>query len=145
MPLLGELSRSSQDSFELDSDLKESWDDWLNSYKNGISKICAFFLFEHRIDRIDQTYRAIKLLADGEQAEAINELMESKGAALGYRNLFNNIARSITKINKAREMIRRDPNMSSSEKKERLLALNKQRIELSRRAMKMAEDSGYFE
>ena len=94
---------------------------------------------------IDQTYRAIKLLADGEQAEAINELMESKGAALGYRNLFNNIARSITKINKAREMIRRDPNMSSSEKKERLLALNKQRIELSRRAMKMAEDSGYFE
>ena len=36
MQLLKELSRTSQDSFGLDSDSKESWDDWLNSFKSGV-------------------------------------------------------------------------------------------------------------
>ena len=36
MPLLKELSRTSRDSFGLDSDSKESWDDWLNSFKSGV-------------------------------------------------------------------------------------------------------------
>ena len=35
MPLFGELSRSSRDSFESESDSKESRDDWLNSPKSG--------------------------------------------------------------------------------------------------------------
>ena len=35
MPLLGELSRSSRDSFESESDSKESRDDRLNSTKSG--------------------------------------------------------------------------------------------------------------
>ena len=35
LPLFGELSRSSRDSFESDSDSKESRDDRLNSPKNG--------------------------------------------------------------------------------------------------------------
>ena len=42
IPLFGELSRSSRDSFESDSDSKESWDDRLNSPKSGIS---CFYLF----------------------------------------------------------------------------------------------------
>ena len=44
MPLLGELSRSSRDSFESDSDSKESWDDGLNPFKNGVSKFLRFFV-----------------------------------------------------------------------------------------------------
>ena len=45
MPLLGELSRSSRDSFESDSDSKESWDDRLNSPKSGISCFCLFLSY----------------------------------------------------------------------------------------------------
>ena len=40
MPLFGELSRSSQDSFESESDSKESRDDRLNSPKSGKTKKC---------------------------------------------------------------------------------------------------------
>ena len=36
MPLLKELSRTSRDSFRLDGDSKESSDDWLDSFKNGV-------------------------------------------------------------------------------------------------------------
>ena len=36
MPLLKELNRSSRDSFGLDSDSKESWDDLLKSFKSGV-------------------------------------------------------------------------------------------------------------
>ena len=42
MPLFGELSRSSQDSFESESDSKESWDDRLNSPKIGIFNFLRF-------------------------------------------------------------------------------------------------------
>ena len=37
MQLLIELSRSSQDYFESDSDLKESWGDWFNCFKSCVS------------------------------------------------------------------------------------------------------------
>ena len=43
MPRLGELSRSSRDSFESDSDSNESWDDPLNSLKSGKNKKCHLF------------------------------------------------------------------------------------------------------
>ena len=40
MQFLKELSRSSRDSLESESDSKESWDDWLNSPKSGIVHVC---------------------------------------------------------------------------------------------------------
>ena len=43
MPLLKKLSRSSQDSFESESDLNESWDDRLNSAKRGKNEKCHFW------------------------------------------------------------------------------------------------------
>ena len=49
MQLSKELSRTSWDSFESESDSKESWDDQLNSFKSGVSKILR--LVEYRIDR----------------------------------------------------------------------------------------------
>ena len=52
MPFLKELSRSSQDSFELESDSKESRDVWLNSPKSGIWIFSRFF--EYGIDRTDR-------------------------------------------------------------------------------------------
>ena len=42
MPLLGELSRTSLDSFESESDSNKSWDDRLNSPKSGKNKKCHF-------------------------------------------------------------------------------------------------------
>ena len=48
-PLLKELSRSSQDSFESESDSKESRDDRLNSFKSGIFHFCHFLA--NRADR----------------------------------------------------------------------------------------------
>ena len=52
MPLLGELSRSSRDSFEWDSDSKESRDDWLHSPKSGKNKKCHFWRNEAERPRI---------------------------------------------------------------------------------------------
>ena len=43
-PLFGELSRSSRDSFEPDSDSNESRDDGLNSLKSGIFHFSFFFV-----------------------------------------------------------------------------------------------------
>ena len=43
MPLLKELSRTSWDSFESESDSKESRDVRLNSFKNGIVHFCNFW------------------------------------------------------------------------------------------------------
>ena len=42
MPLLKELSRTSQDSFESESDSQESRDVRLNSPKNGIFHFCHY-------------------------------------------------------------------------------------------------------
>ena len=42
MPLLKELSRSSWDLLESESDSKESWDVRLNSFKSGIFHFCHF-------------------------------------------------------------------------------------------------------
>ena len=47
-PLLKELSRSSQDSFELESDSKESRDDRLNSLKCGYSEFLDFLVSDMR-------------------------------------------------------------------------------------------------
>ena len=41
-PLLKELSRSSRDSFESESNSKESQDDRLNSFKSGVFHFCHF-------------------------------------------------------------------------------------------------------
>mgnify|MGYP003312857108 CR=1 FL=1 len=43
MPLLKELSRTSRDSFESESDSKESRDVRLNSFKSGIFHFCHFW------------------------------------------------------------------------------------------------------
>ena len=51
MPLLKELGRTSQDSFESDSGSKESWDVWLDSFKSGILR---FF------DSIDSIFISIR-------------------------------------------------------------------------------------
>ena len=45
MPLLGELSRSSPDSFEPDSDSNKSRDNRLNSSKSGMFLKMAFSIF----------------------------------------------------------------------------------------------------
>ena len=54
MPLLRELSRTSQDSFESDSDSKESQDDRLSSFKSGV------LLFLHFFDSIDSIFISIR-------------------------------------------------------------------------------------
>ena len=51
MQFLGEFSQASKDSFESDSDSKESWDVWLNSFK---SCILRFF------DAIDLIFISIR-------------------------------------------------------------------------------------
>ena len=43
MPLFDELSRSSRDSFELNTDSYKSWDVWLNSSKSGMWFFFVFF------------------------------------------------------------------------------------------------------
>ena len=45
--LFGELSQSSRDSFELESDSKESWDDRLNTPKSGYSTFLDFLVSEN--------------------------------------------------------------------------------------------------
>ena len=42
MQLFGELSQTSRDSFESDSDSTESRDDWLNSPKSGKNENATF-------------------------------------------------------------------------------------------------------
>ena len=65
---MGELSRSSRDSFESDSDSKESWDDRLNSFKSGVSKFLRFLNIES-IEHIEhnpyRSYRSKATLYDG--------------------------------------------------------------------------------
>ena len=56
MPLFGELSRSSRDSFESDSDSKASRDVRLNSPKSGVSNFLGFF---GSIDSIIRSVRSI--------------------------------------------------------------------------------------
>ena len=45
-PLFGELSRSSRDSFELETDSQESRDDRLNSPENGYSIFLDFLVLD---------------------------------------------------------------------------------------------------
>ena len=61
MPLLGELSRSSWDSFESDSDSKESRDVQLKSFKSGIlifKRVFSLRFFDS-IDSIDWRFEKI--------------------------------------------------------------------------------------
>ena len=70
MPLFGELSRSSRDSFESDSDSKESRDVRLYSPKSGISIFSSIF---DSIDSIICSVRSIMCPGvDGDRPE--NEL-----------------------------------------------------------------------
>jgi len=57
MPLFGELSLTSWDSFESESDSKESWDVWLNSSKGGIFMFFAFSNIES-IEPIEPIYQS---------------------------------------------------------------------------------------
>ena len=70
MPLLKELSRTSQDSFESDSDSKESWDIRLNSSKSGI---CIFCLF----DSIFEKRENLKMPLFGELSRSSRDSFES--------------------------------------------------------------------
>ena len=76
MPLLGELNRSSRDSFESDSDSKESRDVRLNSPKSVILKISCFF--EYRIDRIDRTDRSIDRSIESIDGRSVHRGCEAK-------------------------------------------------------------------
>ncbi len=62
MPLLGELSRSSQDLFESDSDSNESRDVRLDSPKSGVLKFSRFFQghFCQTFDSIDSIFLSIQ-------------------------------------------------------------------------------------
>lgn len=94
---------------------------------------------------VDQTYTAIRDAAtDGNRAE-IDKLLGEKGKAVGFRTYFNGVSRQLTDVNKAMDVIRRDPNMSSSQKKEELLRLRKLKVELTRKVVKTAKQSGYFD
>ena len=55
--LFGESSRSSSDSFELESDSNECEGDWLNSLKSCVLDFSRFF--EYRMDQIEPTNRWI--------------------------------------------------------------------------------------
>ena len=57
MPILGKLRESSRDSFESDSDWKESWDDRRNSPKTGIFDFSRSF--EDRFNRFDIPFDSI--------------------------------------------------------------------------------------
>jgi hypothetical protein len=94
---------------------------------------------------VDQTYTAIRDAATAGNRAEIDALLGEKGKAVGFRTYFNGVSRQLTTINKAMDAIRRDPNMSSSQKKEELLRLRKLKAETTRKVVKAAKQSGYFD
>ena len=109
----------------------------------GASRFVSDF-YELKRDT-DQVYTAIRDAATAGNREEIDRLLGEKGKAVGFRTYFNGVARQLTQINKAMDTIRRDPNMSSSQKKEELLRLRKLKVETTRKVVKVAKQSGYFD
>ena len=77
MPLLGELSRSSQDSFESDSDSNESWDNGPDSPKVPFSNFCIFF---ESIDRIERTNQWIDRSIVSIEGHGVHSLVRTLSA-----------------------------------------------------------------
>jgi hypothetical protein len=109
----------------------------------GASRFVSEF-YELKRD-IDQTYSAIRDAANAGNREEIDALLGEKGKALGYRTYFNQISRQLTQVNKSMDMVRRNPDMSSEEKKAELLRLRKLKVEVTRKIVVAARESGYFD
>jgi len=71
--------------------------------------------------------------------------MEEKGAAIGFRTYFNRVARQLTDINKAIDVVRRDPNLDSATKQARLKELRQTKARLAGQMVTAAKSSGYFD
>ena len=109
----------------------------------GASRFVSDF-YELKRDT-DQVYTAIRDAATEGNREEIDKLLGEKGKAVGFRTYFNGISRQLTDVNKAMDVIRRDPNMSSAQKKAELLRLRKLKVDLTRKVVKTARQSGYFD
>ena len=75
MPLFGELSRTSRDSFESESDSKESWDIRLNSSKSGICIFCFFFTCD--VDSTFEKRENLEMPLFGELSRSSRDSFES--------------------------------------------------------------------
>ena len=74
-PLFGELSRTSRDSFESESDSKESWDIRLNSSKSGICIFCFFFTCD--VDSTFEKRENLEMPLFGELSRSSRDSFES--------------------------------------------------------------------
>jgi hypothetical protein len=109
----------------------------------GASRFVSDF-YEMKRD-IDQAYAAMKEAAIAGQTDYVNDLMEEKGTAIGFRTYFNRVARQLTDINKAIDVVRRDPNLDSATKQARLKELRQTKARLAGQMVTAAKSSGYFD
>jgi hypothetical protein len=92
---------------------------------------------------IDQFHAGLEEMKRTGQAEIVADMLEEKGAALGYRRQFARVSRRLGEINRQiRAVMNQD--IPADVKSERVRALREQKADLTRQVVAAAKQSGYF-
>ena len=98
-----------------------------------------FYDLRRESDAVFTSYR--DAAATGDQ-DRMNELLEDRGVAMGFRKTFNRVAKQLTDINNAMNRIVESPTMSPTQKTQQLRQLRIQKNKLARRIVELAEKQG---
>jgi hypothetical protein len=93
---------------------------------------------------IDQFHAGLQEMQRTGQSEIVADMLEEKGAALGYRKQFARVSRQLSEVNRQlRAVMNQD--IPADVKSERVRALREQKANLARQVVSAAKKSGYFD
>jgi len=109
---------------------------FLKDDSERISKyVSEFYELKRDIDAIHYSLKRASLAGDNER---VNELLEKKGTAYGYRSQVNRVGRQLQKINAQIRAIMVSPDLTSQQKAEYIAPLKEARNNLTRQVVQAA-------
>ena len=103
--------------------------------------VSEFYDLKRDIDAIHYSLKRASLAGDNER---VNELLEEKGTAYGYRSQVNRVGRQLQKINAQIRAIMVNPDLTSSQKAEYIQPLREARNNLTRQVVQAAMQADLY-
>lgn len=93
---------------------------------------------------IDEIHYSLKQASEAGDSERVNQLLEEKGTAYGYRSQVNRVGTQLQKINSQIRQITINPSLTSEQKAEFLAPLRQARNNLTKQMVQAAMQAGIY-
>jgi hypothetical protein len=93
---------------------------------------------------IDEIHYSLKQASEVGDSERVNQLLEEKGTAYGYRSQVNRVGTQLQKINSQIRQITINPSLTSQQKAEYLAPLRQARNNLTKQMVQAAMQAGIY-